>query len=323
MAKNPQAVLDVLEFYTQAMGQGKKQTQPQHNTHKLPAIMNNPPSPDTNRRPSKAGQGSQGMNLVPPRTSQFSTSQPSLSVLNSMSQSVQNDSSPFMLMKSNSQEDGFDQDISPHITRLSMHNNNDNNSNQGNSNGKDNNVYGGGISASPSSAGSSNSNTPVIQRTVVPPPNRPAIVPRPSHTLPSNQGSPKSLRGDLNSPRPQPPLDHPKAPKVAVARTPPPQPTKPEGPPQILKQRSSSNNTPAASASASGGSAPADSNPGSESPAAVQKKRVDRLSKMSDVQLMEKLRGIVTPGDPSKVYQKLKKIGQGYFYLYQFDPILI
>jgi hypothetical protein len=35
------------------------------------------------------------------------------------------------------------------------------------------------------------------------------------------------------------------------------------------------------------------------------------MSKMTDAQLMEKLSGIVTAGDPNTIYDKVKKIGQG------------
>jgi protein-serine/threonine kinase len=33
---------------------------------------------------------------------------------------------------------------------------------------------------------------------------------------------------------------------------------------------------------------------------------------MSEAQIMEKLRSVVSPDDPSQLYSKIKKVGQGY-----------
>lgn len=39
-----------------------------------------------------------------------------------------------------------------------------------------------------------------------------------------------------------------------------------------------------------------------------------RKKKMSDEEILEKLRSIVSVGDPNRKYTKLDKIGQGYVY---------
>ncbi|KAJ3288098.1 Protein kinase [Rhizoclosmatium sp. JEL0117] len=43
----------------------------------------------------------------------------------------------------------------------------------------------------------------------------------------------------------------------------------------------------------------------------VQKKKERRSSKLSDAEAMERLKAIVTPGDPNLVYRKVKQVGQG------------
>lgn len=40
-----------------------------------------------------------------------------------------------------------------------------------------------------------------------------------------------------------------------------------------------------------------------------------RKKKMSDEEILEKLRSIVSVGDPNRKYTKLDKIGQGYVYM--------
>lgn len=43
-----------------------------------------------------------------------------------------------------------------------------------------------------------------------------------------------------------------------------------------------------------------------------QKKKVEqRISTMTEAQVMEQLRSVVTPGDPNDLYKKLKRVGQG------------
>lgn len=43
-----------------------------------------------------------------------------------------------------------------------------------------------------------------------------------------------------------------------------------------------------------------------------QKKKVEqRISTMTEAQVMEQLRSVVTPGDPNDLYRKLKRVGQG------------
>lgn len=42
------------------------------------------------------------------------------------------------------------------------------------------------------------------------------------------------------------------------------------------------------------------------------KKKVEqRISTMSEAQIMEKLRSVVSKGDPTECYKKIKKVGQG------------
>jgi hypothetical protein len=36
-----------------------------------------------------------------------------------------------------------------------------------------------------------------------------------------------------------------------------------------------------------------------------------RISAMNEAQIMEKLKTVVSPGDPSLLYSKIKKVGQG------------
>lgn len=36
-----------------------------------------------------------------------------------------------------------------------------------------------------------------------------------------------------------------------------------------------------------------------------------RISTMNEAQIMEKLRSVVSPEDPSQLYSKIKKVGQG------------
>lgn len=51
---------------------------------------------------------------------------------------------------------------------------------------------------------------------------------------------------------------------------------------------------------------------GSGAAAATSKKEQDRrISTMSEAQIMEKLRSVVTPSDPNTLYSKIKKVGQG------------
>lgn len=44
----------------------------------------------------------------------------------------------------------------------------------------------------------------------------------------------------------------------------------------------------------------------------AQKKKVEqRISTMTEAQIMDKLRSVVTRGDPNQLYKKLKRVGQG------------
>lgn len=137
------------------------------------------------------------------------------------------------------------------------------------------------------------------------PPVRPAIAPRPPHTMNGNgqngirrtpsQTSPGPLRQMMPSPLTPPPPYHPKAPNKPLngpsqasgsgnfqaTRPPPPKPT----------QRLADD-------------APKPDGNG-RSP------REKKGSGMSEAQIMEKMRSVVSNGDPTTMYQKLKKIGQG------------
>jgi serine/threonine-protein kinase CLA4 len=113
--------------------------------------------------------------------------------------------------------------------------------------------------------------SPKVVRTMVPP-NRPAIVPRPLDTIGKETG-----KASPTPPRtaPQPPttrIDQSATDNSDLASPPPP--------PRVDKKKQ-------------------------------QQKKNERLSRMTDAQIMERLRSIVSEGEPSKIYQKVKKIGQG------------
>lgn len=48
---------------------------------------------------------------------------------------------------------------------------------------------------------------------------------------------------------------------------------------------------------------------GDSAPKAVVERRI---STMTEAEIMEKLRSVVSSGDPSTLYSKIKKVGQGY-----------
>ena len=45
--------------------------------------------------------------------------------------------------------------------------------------------------------------------------------------------------------------------------------------------------------------------------AALEKPKEKRISTMTEVQIMEKLRQVVSEDDPKLLYSKIKKVGQG------------
>ena len=47
-----------------------------------------------------------------------------------------------------------------------------------------------------------------------------------------------------------------------------------------------------------------------------------KKKKMSDEEVLAKLRRIVSIGDPNRKYTKIEKIGQGYFYFYFFFNVI-
>eukprot|EP00158_Paraphelidium_tribonemae_P005838 Partr_v1_DN27550_c0_g2_i4_m30209 putative p21 protein (Cdc42 Rac)-activated kinase len=257
MEENPQAVLDVLRFYTDTM---KPST----------AIK----SVDPATKP-----GSTVAPIAPKRFSKLqqpdlASSQPSLSFMKPGS--LGNEAS--VLTKSSSVEDTYQQGMTKEIAGMS-------------------------VSSPPSKS------SPQVQRTIIPPPDRPPYVPRPSNTYNTGNSSNNTPAKPTPTPRPAPP---PGPAREGPKLTRPPQPPKPEtappprppkdqepAPPKIIDekppakvvQESSTQNT--------------------TEPAPSPAPKGQRYSKMSDAQLMEKLRGIVTAGDPTKLFQKIKKIGQG------------
>lgn len=58
-----------------------------------------------------------------------------------------------------------------------------------------------------------------------------------------------------------------------------------------------------------GGGAPAGSV--AAAAAALEKPKEKRISTMTEVQIMEKLRQVVSDDDPKLIYSKIKKVGQG------------
>jgi len=58
--------------------------------------------------------------------------------------------------------------------------------------------------------------------------------------------------------------------------------------------------------------APKPQAPKPQAPAPAPKKSTERrISTMTEVQIMEKLRSVVSQGDPTTLYSKIKKVGQG------------
>lgn len=234
MAKNPQAVLDVLEFYTKTSAAGGKQGVSVQSTPK-----------------SSAKSSLQGLHMNP----KMSISSPSLTRdMSSGDLAIQKSESASDLNNS-TQRQG-----SPLANELSQ------------------NLKLSETSTPPISG------SPQIVRSIVPP-NRPAIVPRPQHTIGSTSAGPAV-----------PPKQAP-------------------GPPrQSQPQQSAKQGTSRQSTSADKVDSRKDGPTKQPSPAQSEKKQGKksvRLSRMTDAQIMEKLRQVVTDGDPSKIYQKIKKIGQG------------
>ncbi|KAJ3387602.1 Protein kinase [Lobulomyces angularis] len=187
MSKNPQAVLDVLEFYTENMTSDM--------------LKNERDIPQKDTRPYNA------------QSSSATTSSSSSTTLNNSN--------------SNQKKD--------------IYNNSNNNNNYVNNNPSK--------SVNNSFKDLSLNNEEV--RTAPPPPQRPAIVPRPPHTIEKGQ---------------QP------------VQPPPPKEKTPENSPQ---------------------------------PAKKKPQKEPRMSTMTENQIMEKLKNVVSKNDPLTLYAKIKKIGQG------------
>jgi len=166
-------------------------------------------------------------------------------------------------------------------------------------------------------------------------PNRPPITPRPPNTLsannmqrlPSNSGnvapivpspynqatsqpmmSPTSQRVPASSqtyqhpPPPVPPMSN----QQQMPKYPPQQQNLPPNPPkqQHYPQRQDTNPPPKQQAAP-----PKQPNP---QPAPKKSAATERrISTMTEAQIMEKLRSVVSSGDPTSIYSKIKKVGQG------------
>lgn len=137
------------------------------------------------------------------------------------------------------------------------------------------------------------SKPPSIQTSDVPPPNRPPIVPRPQQTISSNLPIKKPAPPSRAPPKPKPMKPSPSY-KVPLPPTdlPSPAPKKPENQPEAEKDNQKAL-------------------PEADVATPRKPKRSERLSKMTEAQIMERLRAIVSSGDPNQSYKKVKKIGQG------------
>ncbi|CAG8531022.1 15405_t:CDS:2, partial [Racocetra fulgida] len=124
------------------------------------------------------------------------------------------------------------------------------------------------------------------------PPNRPPITPRPPNTLSANnartiqnQSSITQISSNYNQVQQQSvpeKYQHPNPPKQQQQ---PQQPVQvPKQPPPPAKQQQSTPKKPAPE---------------------------KRISTMTEAQIMEKLRSVVSPGDPTALYSKIRKVGQG------------
>ncbi|CAI2176004.1 13448_t:CDS:10 [Funneliformis geosporum] len=119
------------------------------------------------------------------------------------------------------------------------------------------------------------------------PPNRPPITPRPPNTLSANNIRPPTNSGP--------------APSIASStyNQQPSQPMMSSTPQRIPEKYSSSQNY-------------QQQQPPPQIPQPLKKSAPERrISTMTEAQIMEKLRSVVSPGDPTIIYSKIKKVGQG------------
>ncbi|KAJ3007632.1 Protein kinase, partial [Thoreauomyces humboldtii] len=253
MSKNPQAVLDVLEFYTENMGRGRN------------ATANNPP-PQIRRQDSDRSERNE---------------YGAIRAEGGNNNSAYGDSRPVQASSSSGSLAAQRQVPSPYMTPSSSPN--------------------------------------LSQQRVVPapPPKNNQIPPRriedPRDRQQQQYQQPSS--SSSSSTRQQPPSGHSgsssgNAPNsnayptnaIPPPRVPPPQPGRPTDVPA---------RTPAAPAKES----QKDPNAVKEVPVQQSKGRSDkksgRMSTMSEAQIMEKLRSVVSRGDPVAMYAKIKKVGQG------------
>ena len=142
----------------------------------------------------------------------------------------------------------------------------------------------------------------------------------------ANSGSPMQspMKSSFSSPAPSvPPTPKASAPAASGWPTPPPgTPTAPVTSADAYRSDAMASPVPAASPASAPSTARAPSPSPSPSPAApapadsapVPQRRQDnakRTSTMTEAQIMEKLRSVVSHDDPNRLYRKVKKIGQG------------
>lgn len=177
-------------------------------------------------------------------------------------------------------------------------------------------------SPSPSSSSSSPSESAALERygTPVQPLNtKPKALQQHQNVAtppPSNNNSPTSTAppAPKSAPAPAPPaIEEPSkirkltAPTSSASST----PTTPAKQPQQPLQGVSANGGSASSARDAAAAALEGSTPMSSAAKSRLREAEKRISTMTDVQIMEKLRSVVSPADPETIYQRLKKIGQG------------
>ncbi|KAL7748551.1 Protein kinase [Sorochytrium milnesiophthora] len=160
--------------------------------------------------------------------------------------------------------------------------------------------------------GSSSSSSQPVKKLVPPAPNRPPIVPRPLDTYNSGNGSNgvKPQQPYVKGP-PTPAASPPHSPSRShhadrsqngAPRLPPPVP----GPPAVAPPTAAVP-TPAAPAAAAAAATAPSAAAGTKKPTTGRGQK----SRPNLVQVIERLRTVVSPGDPLPLYTRQKKIGQG------------
>ncbi|KAF9300025.1 Protein kinase [Mortierella antarctica] len=143
---------------------------------------------------------------------------------------------------------------------------------------------------------------------------RPAVAPRPPNALrpdyaPPSPTSPRAPNQQFNgskynNPAPQPPILQQPSPSTSPSHL--RQPPSPYGAPSGSNTSPTGARPPVAARPAVADAAAALN--GDNAPKVVVERRI---STMTEAQIMEKLRSVVSSGDPSTLYSKIKKVGQG------------